>query len=119
MTTSEAYYSKSRRSTEVLVEAIKSDDDVFEVVAHTVLFNEVKKELKKNNDILYMSKLSNVICQLDPCVQRAINRAKDGRVSAWLTVLPLVNPYHATDAYMHSQKNHSITPRECIYAPVN
>ena len=77
--TANLFYSTSRYASDVIVQVIKSHK-AFEVDAESA-------EFKRN---YIVTKIDDIMGQFDPAHQRAILRAKNGKVSAWLTVLTLV-----------------------------
>ena len=49
----------------------------------------MKSDYKKSIELNYEEDFNTVIVRFDKNRQRAINRSKDGRLSGWLTVLPI------------------------------
>ena len=45
----------------------------------------------RQKEFLYKEQFESIIGDFDVLQQRSILRARDGKVSGWLTVLPLVN----------------------------
>ena len=50
---------------------------------------KIQTESTEFKEKLYRDKFDDIIGQFDSAHQRAILRARSGKVSAWLTVLPL------------------------------
>ena len=81
-------YVYSRRSCQSIIGAIKGLVQ-FEIQSHLSTIAGVKSDYKKSIELNYEEDLNTVIVRFDKNRQRAINRSKDGRLSGWLTVLPI------------------------------
>ena len=81
-------YVYSRRSCQSIIGAIKGLVQ-FEIQSHLSTIAGVKSDYKKSIELNYEEDFNTVIVRFDKNRQRAINRSKDGRLSGWLTVLPI------------------------------
>ena len=85
---SEMLFNSSMESTEVIVNAIKGKQE-FEIDTHVSRLLEVKADVLKKKRNLLNEKLNSIMGKSSMTLQRAVSRANQGHISAWLTVLPL------------------------------
>ena len=78
----------SRNATDAIVEAVKNDSDL-----HPGLHMERLREAKINGirmrEDIFKDTFERIIDGFDLTQQRAILRGKEGKISSWLTVMPL------------------------------
>ena len=85
---SEMLFNSSKESTEVIVNVIKGKQE-FEIDTHVSRLLEVKADVLKKKKNLLNEKLNSIMGKSSMTLQRAVSRANQGHISAWLTVLPL------------------------------
>ena len=85
-------FTMSRRATDIIVQAIKGKG-LFELDAHINQLTETRRELSRVKDQLCNDKFEDVLGQFDTTQQRAILRARNEKISGWLTVLPLAKSH--------------------------
>ena len=86
---SELSFSTSRKATGTIVDCIKGGSD-FECESHVETLRQVKYDANRRREEIHKERFDSVIDEFSVKQQRAIRRIKDGKVSGWLTVLPLV-----------------------------
>ena len=87
--TAELFYSHSRKASDVMVQCNKNGEIVFEVDVHNSWCAQVHDEYLQQKKALHMNLFEILLLQYDTIHQQAILRAKSGKVSGWLTALPL------------------------------
>ena len=80
-------FTTSRKCSDIIVQAIKGEA-AFEVDAHAELWSNVKSEMQAAREQQLNSKFDSILNKFDQSHQRAIRRAKDTKISSWLTVVP-------------------------------
>lgn len=87
-TTGTSNYSTSRRFTTIVIEALK-ENTRFDIGAYHAFYSVTQGDIRKEKDILFEVVFSDIVSQLSVPQQWAIVRAKDEKMSLWLTVSPL------------------------------
>ena len=86
--TASSSYHTSTQGTKVVVEAIKGCGE-FSSACHLAAINKARHESRKALDEIAKQKLDAILAILSPGRQRAIMRVVEGKMSSWLTTLPL------------------------------
>ena len=81
-------YTTSRACTNLVVDAIKNNAD-FVVSSYSVNVRSVKTEKHKELAMMQTMECDSVLVSLGNDTRRAVQRAIDGKTSAWLTVMPI------------------------------
>ena len=81
-------YTVSRDLTCILVTALKSNDELV-MEDYLNAYNDVRSDVLKRKNHILEGLFSDTISSLSDGQQRAIVRAKDGKISSWLNVLPM------------------------------
>ena len=84
----EMLFNSSKNSTKVIVDAIRGRQE-FEIDTHFSQLLEVRAEVVKEKERLFDEKLNSIMSRSGTILKRAVSRACQGHISAWLTVLPL------------------------------
>ena len=92
METTNISFSTYRLATYMIVQSIKSDK-AFELDAYESLLRKTQTEAVRVKKESYGFRFSSILGHFHPAHQRAIIRAKNGKVSGWLTVLPLAKSH--------------------------
>ena len=87
-TTGASNYSTSRRLTTIVIEALKENTH-FDIGAYHAFYSVTQGDIRKEKDTLFEGVFSDIVGQLSVPQQWAIIRAKDEKMSLWLTVSPL------------------------------
>ena len=85
-------YSSSRRLTRLITDALKGNG-VFDIAEYCAEYHSVQEEIIKAKEELLEKLFNDTLLQLSDVQQRAVTRAKDEKISSWLTVLP-VSKHH-------------------------
>ena len=78
----------SRNATDAIVEAVKNDSD-FHPGLHMERLREAKINGIRMREDIFKDTFERIIDGFDLTQQRAILRGKEGKISSWLTVMPL------------------------------
>eukprot|EP00731_Ephydatia_muelleri_P028196 Em0019g1069a len=81
-------YTTSRACTNLVVDAIKNNAD-FVVSSYSANVRSVKTEKHKELAMMQTMECDSVLVSLGNDTRRAVQRAIDGKTSAWLTVMPI------------------------------
>ena len=87
-TTDQTNYTTSRRLTCLITDALKGNA-IFDIDEYSVNFHSVREEVTRARDVSLERLFQDTLLQLNDVQQRAVIRAKDEKMSSWLTVLPV------------------------------
>ena len=81
-------YTTSRRLI-CLITDVLNGNAIFDIDEYSVNFHSVREEVTRARDVSLERLFQDTLLQLNDVQQRAVIRAKDEKMSSWLTVLPV------------------------------